>query len=257
MKKILSALFAIAFVLFLSLSVFSKHPEGAIGIPLMAMGAGGMIRAGNDRDRSIYNALEAEPKWNTGGIKAPELYGAKTLLQAAKKNYSFNLKKLKTKPITEKKLNEQDAFLVAKVGLFLINEDPATPGISVPQSYPNPIIFPDEANNMLSAHLEHIYNGTLYIKVGDTIYVPGKPLYNCRVVNTAQKSGTVAHSEKLPGDGFVNMTPQVMLKGFSNNDIRVRVPGHGSHKVQYVTATTRVKMALILEGFIVTGAGTR
>lgn len=253
MKKFLSAIFAIAFVFFLSVSVFTKHAEAAPAAPVMALAGAGMVRGG-DRDRSFFNLLK-DKYGSRGGVIAPSYVRAEALLTNGAQEYKFFLKLLGNESSTEHKLNEQDLFAVNKLGLFLMAQDVAVPGISNLETYPNPIKFPDEAGQLLTAHLEHIYNGFLNFKVGDTLHIPDYPTSDFRVVNTSQKSATIANSERDNTDGYVQLPVNLELKGRENNEITLKVPGDASHKVQSVAGAYKAKVVLILRGFKVTGAG--
>lgn len=206
------------------------------------------------RKAAIFNMLKQK---FPNGVISDSVIRMEAKLINGKSEYEFFHKQLGNESATEKKLNEQDAFRMTDWGIFLMAESTTIPGISVPQTYPNPFVFPDEAGFTQTAHLEHIYNGHFTARVGDTIYINDMPIMDCRVVNTAQQSPGFANSERRAGDGFIQMTPQYTFKGRENNILKLIVPANSSHKVESNSAASGyvIKLACIIRGYKITGAG--
>jgi hypothetical protein len=197
-------------------------------------------------------------KYGPGRVIANSYIRMEAYLENGKAEYSFSHRILGTEVSTERKLNDQDGFLITDLGIFLLAESKTIAGIGVLQTYPNPIQFPDgAAGGVLNAHLEHLYNGFFSAKIGDTTWLPDQPVFDCRVVNTAQQSALATNdSERRPGDGFVQLQPKYFLKGRENNELKLIVPANSAQFVQTLVGDTyRSKVVCILAGYKVTGAG--
>lgn len=256
MKKFLTAFYSVIFVALLTIGATTKHHVAGVVAPHVAFIAG---FRGNNR-KEILRQLAADYK---GLTIAQDYLRSEQLLANGIQNYSFPLYRLGSETASERKLDQQDAFCITELGIYLLQDTVAVSGIGVLQAYPNPIVFPDEAAagafpGFTGSHLEHVYNGRLILMVGQTTFAPGIPVKDCRVVRTSQKSATIIHSERLPGDGLIALTPQYDIKGQENNQIQLAVPGNAAQKVQSNTAVSgyAIKLVLFAEGFrIVGGSG--
>ena len=260
MKKIFSFLAATVFLVVLVAGATTKgHCAGklkAASSVATAMAGVGMVKQSTSRNAAVYNYLKGE--YPNNPVIAPDFIRMEAYLVNGKSEYEFFHKLLGNESATENKLNEQDAFRVTDIGIFLLQESTTVPGIGVLQTYPNPIVFPDESGAIQTAHLEHIYNGRFVGKIGDTTYLPGMPVQACRVVNTAQQTNaTTNRSERHGSDGYIGSTPQYTLKGRENNSLKLVVPANSAQKVESVSGTTgyKIKVVCILLGFKITGAG--
>lgn len=177
-----------------------------------------------------------------------------------KSEYRFDHTRQSTDAPTENKLADQDAFFVTDIGIFLLAESTTVPGIGVLQTYPNPVQFPNGASAafLQNADLEHLYNGKFSIKIGDTTWLPDQPIFDCRVVNTAQQTALATNdSERHPGDGFIACHPKPTLLGMENNELKLIVPANSLQKVETDAAAAgfKTKVVCILTGYKITGAG--
>lgn len=209
----------------------------------------------DQRSVRIYQGLKAK---FPNHVVAPSYIRMEQYLTNGQSEYAFPLKKLGNESPTENKLNEQDAFLVSGIGIFLMKESILVGGISELYTYPNATAIPDEGAGLLvSKHLEHIYNGSVVAKVGDTIYLPDFPIMGCRSVNTSQQTTAANFSERHSHDGILDLTPQFTFKGRENNELKLRVPANSNQKVSSVPATTgyNTKVCMYLVGYKITGAG--
>lgn len=214
-----------------------------------------LSRNNSSRNAAVYNQLRKA--YPNNPVIAPDFIRMEAYLTNGKSEYEFFHKLLGNEAATENKLNEQDAFRVTDIGVFLTAENTTVPGIAELQTYPNPIVFPNETSALQTAHLEHIYNGKYIAKIGDTTYLPGMYIGECRVVNTSQQTSSANRSERGAGDGFMPSTPQYTLRGRENNSLKIVVPANSVQKVESVFGTTgyKTKVVLILRGFKITGAG--
>lgn len=232
--------------------------KASSGVAYAMAGGGMMVKGSVSRDAAVYNRLKQDDAY-PNNIVSPSTIRMEAYLVNGKAEYEFFTRKLGNESSTERKLNEQDAFRLTDVGIFLMQEPTAVAGIGVLQTYPNPIMFPNETGFAQTLHLEHIYNGDLVVKIGDTTYVPGMSVRDCRVVGTAQQTNASTNrSERHPGEGFVSFTPQFTLRGRENNSLKLVVPANSNQKVESDSANSgyKIKVVMILKGFVITGAGT-
>lgn len=256
MKKLFS-LAIIGIVTFFAVLAFNSNNaktkvEASQGIALAMVGAA--VPA--SRTKGALAKLRAT--YGENRVIAKSFIRMEAYLVNGKSEYLFFHKVLGNEASTERKLNEQDGFLITDLAIFLMTESTTVPGIGVLQTYPNPIQFPDESGALQNAHLEHIYNGYVTAKIGDTTWLPDLPIQECRVVNTAQQTALATNdSERRPGDGFTPCQPQYFLKGRENNELKLVVPANSSQKVESVFGTTgyKTKVVMVLSGYKVTGAG--
>ncbi len=212
----------------------------------------------NNTQRQRGALAKLREQFGPSRVIAKSFIRMEAYLVNGKAEYSFFHRLLGNEAATERKLNDQDGFLMTDVGIFLLQESTTVPGIGVLQTYPNPIQFPDEVGYLQNAHLEHLYNGYVTAKIGDTTWLPDLPINDCRVVNTAQQSALATNdSERKPYDGFTDVQPQYFLKGRENNELKLVVPANSAQKVESNSATTnyKTKVVMILSGYKVTGAG--
>lgn len=211
------------------------------------------------RQNAVFRTIQA--KAPNSIIQPGAFLRSEVLLQSGQSRYAFNLGKNVGNPrATERRLDQNDAFIATHIALMLLAENPATPGVGVLQTFPNPVAFVAEANNVNPAHLENIYNGSLSIKVDDKVYSDGLLLAPCRVVNTTQQragataDGANAYSEKKGWDGFIELSPTITFDGSRKNEVYLDIPVWNGQQAQYVTAATRIYAVLIQYGYLATGA---
>lgn len=231
-----------------------KHKmEAATAISFAAVGA--MVPAGKQSQGALAKLRQT---YGPDRVIAKSYIRMEAYLVNGKAEYEFSHRILGNESSTERKLNDQDGFLITDVGIFLLAESTAVAGIGVLQTYPSVAQFADEAGYLQNAHLEHIYNGYVTAKIGDTTWLPDLPIADCRVVNTAQQSAVATNdSEKHAGDGFVGCQPQYFLKGRENNSLKLVVPANSAQKVESNSGTSliKTKVVMFLQGYKVTGAG--
>lgn len=257
MKKFLkygffAALIAMFAIIYTTDVVAKDKKVEATSTLSMATAGAGMVR---QRKQSVYAKLRSQFPASVYPVIEDSILKMEAVLVNGQNEYRFNHKISDNQSPTEIRLAEQDLFKIIDVGIFLQSEDDTAPSCSVLQTYPNPIVFPDEAGFVINKHLEHIYNGKLGVKVGDTVYSNGRLVNDCRVVRTAQQTSGANASENLTGDGFFPMQPQFAIKGREKVDFVLKVPASVLHKIQTASATKRNKVVLVLRGFTVSGAG--
>jgi hypothetical protein len=257
MKKLFSLVAAIAFVVTLVVSATTTNAQTkntAIAVQVVSAIAGASSGGSASRTASMVRALRSAYPLNP--VIADDSIRIEAYLKNGESNYIFQLKSTGNDGKTEKRLNDQDAFRPLQYGVFLMKESLTVPGIGVLETFPNPTSFPVDGAVFNPEHLEHIYNGELEFKVGDTLWAPGIPIDGCRIVGTAQQQNAATRSQKHPSDGYIDAVPQYTFKGRDNNKITLKVPGDVAQKVEMAAASGyRTKVVLILKGLKVTGAG--
>lgn len=219
-----------------------------------------------DRDRAIYTGLRKKAPDN---IITPSFIRLEQTLSSGQGQYNFQIGKNVGNPsATEVRLDLNDAFVATRLGIYLFNDDPDLPGKAALQTYPSPVEFPAETNNVNPAHLEALYNGFLRVKVADVVYAETMATRKFRVVRTQQAAAAVAAGENSGApvypaapqkineafgyDGLMDLTPQFIFQGQAKNELTLYVPTNSTQQVQYKTATTRIKVAWYMEGFLIT-----
>lgn len=257
MKKLFSLIALVGFVSTFAFAQHHKNAEEKIKIHhvVSTLGAGAAMSVAKEKKHtSVYHQLR--DKYGESRVIADSFIRMETYLVNGKSEYEFVHRLLGTEAVTEHKLNDQDAFRITDVGIYLMAENIAKPGISVLQTYPNATVFNVVGGDpIVAADLEHVYNGYLTAKIGDTTWLPDKSLRACRVVNTTLQSGANTESERKANDGMISLTPQYTLYGRENNTLIVKVPGNAAQSVVSTNGVYKTKLVLMLEGFKITGAG--
>lgn len=219
-------------------------------------------------EHSIFKSIKTMP-----GIKdklvQPSYLQLELLAQSGKAQYSFALLQNNSNPAqrnSEIRLNQNDAFVALKVGLFLKSEDPAKPGQGLLTSYGSPAIFPTVSSYVLNQDVDALFNSNLSIKVGDTVFAQNIDMRPCRNVRTSQKvtAGTnqngVAYDEQTGWDGLIDNEPIITFDGGKKNDVILTVPSYPGQLVQVqnggTNGTASIYLVLKFWGFLVTnGSG--
>ena len=209
-------------------------------------------------DQEVYNRIKTRA---AGKLVQPSFLQLEIALQNGKTNYQFGVSTTDQSPsmrASERRLNQNDAFVICYRGLFLKKEDASKPGSAVLQTYPNPTVFPDAPNEVNTADLEAVFNSFLSVKVGDTVFAEAIDMGLSRVVNTTVQSDAtkIPLSERKGMDGYIAQTPIITLDGGKKNQLILNIPTWAGQLIQYSSAATRNYVVLKLEGFLITdGSG--
>jgi len=211
------------------------------------------------RQVGILNTVKA--RIASKGLNAfpqPGFLRIENQLVSGQGQYNFNIKADSGVSPTERKLDQNDSFVVSKVGLYLSKEavngnmTRTEPGTGVLQSYPNATEFAAEALYVNPAHLENFWNGQLQVKVADTVFFDGLWMKPSRTVRTTQQSSGTNKSENFMYDGLFDVDPIITFEGSRKNDISLSVPNFNGALQQY-SATNQIYVALVFWGILVTG----
>ncbi len=210
----------------------------------------------SERERSILKRVRTWASKN--GIDPskvqPSYLRVAVLADPSKSTYEFNIRKdVGVSLLHDRKLDQNDAFVVSKIGQMLLGEDPTKPGTGLLQTYPNNLVFAAEAANVNPLHLNIFYNGEYKLKVDDRVFVEALPTNPMLVARTTQQASATTFSERFLEDGTIDLTPDVTLNGSKKNEITLKVPTFGGLQIQYVTAATRIYTVFYVRGFLVVG----
>ena len=201
------------------------------------------------------------------GVVSQSFLRAETETIDGNGTYIFDFKASKgTRVLTERLLADNDQFRVLGVRFFLLSALIANPTISVPQTYPNPVVFNDEtddapAGTMVTEHLEAFYNaGYLTYKKGDTTFLPALPLRDARFVSQTQQSAlTNKSSTELVAPGIITLNRPFSIMGVDQGELSVNVPAPALLKIQYSTVANvtttpkKIKLVMMLDGILFSG----
>lgn len=137
---------------------------------------------------------------------------------------------------TEKRLNLQDSFVVASVGIFLAAPSSATAANFLPMTYPNPLVF----TAATAADANTLYNGSLEIKVNNNVLVPDWDIYrHYNRPETQAVAAPPAQADENSGiDGFYPMEPNIVFVGAKNTKLTINLPAG----IATIIANSRIVM---------------
>jgi hypothetical protein len=142
-------------------------------------------------------------------------------------NFSFQILANQTgsgNPIRpdERRLNQQDAFYLSKIWVYIFKGASATDMAVVPKSYPNPVTFPTGA-----ASLYTFYNGRISLVINNNIQVPGYPLQKfLQIPQTQLTAATNSPSDQYDGTMIMPWEPNLTLVGLYNNEFSITIPAN-------------------------------
>jgi hypothetical protein len=210
----------------------------------------------SERDRAILTRVrEKVAKNNISPEKvSPSFLRVAVLLDPSKSTYTFETKKdVGTIVANDRRLDNNDSFVITDLGMMLLAENPATPGVGLLQTYPNNQVFPAVANEITPSHLNVLYQGSFQVKVNDTVFVEAIPTNKMLCIRTTQQSAAGNFSERFGKDGTVELNPDITLNGSQKNQITLNLTTFSGLQIQHVTAATRNYVVFYAYGFLITG----
>lgn len=158
----------------------------------------------------------------------------------------------------ETRINKNDLMYVTGIGLFIYNRkgtnDPnaSTEAVEPLQTYPNESYFAASAGHV-PAHLEFIYKGSLFLQVGDTVFIPGLHTDKFKYVPQTQQSSATNKSQYRNQDAIVELAQHYKIYGSDTVDLSLNVKTFAAIKAAAdpAVANTENRVVLILDGFVV------
>lgn len=206
-------------------------------------------------NRTLYKFLRKNLGSAGGTISESSIV---SLAKAINGRSSFTFETLENQGSTvnpiENRIPYQDAMVVTHIGIRVRNVG-AVPGISVPQTYNNATVFPNEVGGFQTDHLAAIWNGGVKFKIGDTTYKPSIPARRSWLVPQTQQSAVGNRSQLSEYDGLIALDSPVVLKGSENNEVTLDIPSDPAQKIQYTDTATNgtVYLEFYALGLRVTG----
>ncbi len=176
---------------------------------------------------------------------------------------------------TEKKLDRNDDFLITELGIFIMKEDSAAMYIQKKFSYIDPVVFADNSTTFYGSHLAALYLGRLRMIVNTKVFVDGIPgdqflkepnrqqaagaYYaitaagaeaTASVLAAATKKLVSDNNESNPGDGFLSLVPQYLIKGSDTLELFHEFPNNGAIKIKHTLSTNVNFVVFEARGFL-------
>lgn len=172
---------------------------------------------------------------------------------------TFQIQDTTAATITEIRLNQNDAFVIEKMGLFVSKRVTAEAVSSqILHTFPNDKVFLTAAE--LNA-VRGVYNSKMLIQLNDIVY--GKSIDTTRflrsdeaqagvAVSTVATTGVMGASSFEGNRNFISLTPNIILNGTSNNSITVQFP----ESLVFTPAAAQTNsLVLICRGTLVQNGG--
>jgi hypothetical protein len=209
-------------------------------------------------DRQIFSLIKKNfgaPKGvATQNSPAPGSLRAEVTLINSTSRYKFEFKSVSGVDLpTEQKLDRNDQFIVLGWQLALGKQDVLKVGKTVKQFYPNPTLF-TYASNFDVTDMEAIYNGTLQLKNGQVNEIEAMPLDIFRIVDTSQKSASIANSEYNVRKNVYSPGNITILRGTQNFEIWVDIPMYANIALASPDASYKHQLILTLYGYLAKNA---
>jgi hypothetical protein len=110
------------------------------------------------------------------------------------------------------------------------------------------------ATGFVPADLKAIWHGWLSIEIGRVKKMVAFDTQRFLHVPETQQTGATNYDQKVgKKDGFVRLTPQIVLDGSGTNDLSVTFPSFNGWSGASVTAGTQHRLCLYFRGLLVTG----
>lgn len=209
------------------------------------------------RDKILFEQLKQ--KYNV--LPTPSVLREEIELKNNESSLKFTFSDKKDASPTDVLLKDQDLFFANCIGLFLLKESDAKRGSGVLQTYPNPIVFPDNTTSgqeFNNTDLNVIYNGVLDSVVDKDNVLDSFDTLRFYNAPETQKTATTAYSQKDGYYGFSMIEPVLKLNGDRKNSFILKIPSFSGVLVENREGNdTKHKVVLMLRGYILDGTSNR
>lgn len=211
------------------------------------------------RDRLILDKIKADPRFATKPtptlsylrVEVPITNDTETLVFLPAKNDNGSPRK------TERLLSVQDSFWSTEIGLFLLTEETAKPGTGVLFSYPNPVELLKSANapaDVVASHFNTIYNGRLEARMEQSVIFENMDTARFYHVPQTQLSAISDTDQFIPGQGFQETEPQLIIDGQQKTQITVTIPTFSGRKMAATKSGWENRLVLYVRGYLIPGS---
>lgn len=177
--------------------------------------------------KAISKAMLKEPGFDIRKYKLTQSFiRLEQLLVVGTTNYTFPILINQANPTifnTEQRLNLQDTFVPAELGVYLALPASSTDAAFRLLTYPNPFILTNDAP------AQALYNGQLQIMVNNNNLVPSWDLWRHYYAPVTQQTAALAATSPIDQfrgaeDSMYPMEPNVAMIGSKNIRITIQLP---------------------------------
>lgn len=226
-----------------------------VGATKMGDGETGIQVISSERERAVYEHNSSQARF-AGKNMTPGYLRLEQEIVNSKNSFTFVAFSGDAASVypTEMRLDRNDAFIATEVGLFLIRQDTANAKTNADlHTYVNLTTFAAAAG-FVPADLKAIYHGKLSIEIGRVKKMVGFDNQRFYHVPETQQTGATNYDQKSGrNDGFVRLTPQIVIDGAGTNDFTITFPSYNGWNGASVTAGTQHRLCLYFRGLLVTG----
>lgn len=174
--------------------------------------------------KNAKNAINRAGKSTAGAVLSQSYLRLETAFVAGQANYRFDVLVNENQSgsanfPTCNKLNLQDSFYIASMGIFIGAPSSASDTTFPLLTYPNTTQLGASADNYNS-----FYNGYLSLTMNQRVIVPYWNLNRHYCVNQTQQTATLLDQANLGSDGFYPIEPMWVLSGDKKNDLTITLP---------------------------------
>jgi hypothetical protein len=251
-----------AFGLSVGLNAFSyfvmPQQTGVLGMYIGAAnmnGETGIQVVSSERERAVYEHNVNKERFR-GKNMTPGFLRLEQVIDNAKNSLTFVTYSGDSANVypTEQRLDRNDAFIATEVGLFILRQDVANKKTNGDlHSYVNLTTFAAAAG-FTPADLKAIYQGRLSIEIARERKLVALDTSRFLNVPETQQTGATNYDQKDgKKDGFIRLTPQIVIDGAGTNEFKVEWPSYAGWAGASVTAGTEHRVVLYFRGLLVTG----
>lgn len=226
-----------------------------VGATKMGDGETGIQVISSERERAVYEHNSSQARFS-GKNMTPGFLRLEQEIVNSKNIFSFTTFAGDAASVypTERRLDRNDAFIATEVGLFILRQDIANGKTNADlHCYVNLTTFVAAAG-FVPADLKAIFHGHLSIEIGRVKKMVAFDTQRFWNAPETQQTGATNYDQKNGRkDGFVRLTPQIVIDGAGTNDLSVTFPSYTGWTGASVTAGTQHRLCLYLRGLLVTG----
>lgn len=229
-----------------------------VGATKMGDGETGIQVISSERERAIYEHNSSQSRFN-GKTMTPGYIRLETEIKNSTNRFEFKTFEGDGATVyaTERRLDRNDAFIATEVGLFIIRQDIANAKTNADlHTYVNLTTFAAAAG-FTPADLKALHHGFLEVSINRVKKMVAFDTQRFLYVPETQQTGATNYDQKDGRkDGFVRLTPQIVLDGAGTNELNVVFPSYAGWAGASVTAGTQHRLVLYFRGLHVTGGSS-
>lgn len=229
-----------------------------VGATKMGDGETGIQVISSERERAIYEHNSSQSRF-TGKNMTPGYIRLETEIKNSTNRFDFKTFEGDGATVypTERRLDRNDAFIATEVGLFILRQDTANLKTNADlHTYVNLTTFAAAAG-FVPADLKALFHGFLEVTINRVKKMIAFDTQRFWYAPETQQTGATNYDQKNgKKDGFVKLTPQIVLDGSGTNELNVVFPSFSGWSGASVTAGTQHRLCLYFRGLHVTGGSS-